>query len=71
MTSRILNQEIKAINKSLPDLKMLFKEEETFIENGIYKKMFISIFDHWLKKDDVNLIFVDNDASELNAKKEI
>jgi len=48
MISNISNIELRAIKKSIPDFKRILEEDESFLENGIYKKVFISVFDHWL-----------------------
>lgn len=65
MISNISKQELTNINTFLPDFKKVIEDDETFIEKGIYKKVFISVFDHWLKEDEVKYIFVDNNENEL------
>lgn len=71
MISNISDKELKSIKKSLPGFRKVLEEDESFIENGIYKKIFISVFDHWLTKDEAdNLIFIDNDKNELKRRRE-
>lgn len=70
MISNISATELKAIRKSLPDFRKVLEEEESYIETGIYKKVFISIFDHWLTKEEAEkLIFIDNNKTELNNRR--
>lgn len=71
MISNISDKELKSIKKRLPNFRKVLEEDESFIENGIYKKIFISVFDHWLTKDETdNLIFIDNDKNELKRRRE-
>jgi len=71
MISNISDKELKSIKKRLPDFRKVLEEDESFIETGIYKKIFISVFDHWLTKDEADkLIFIDNDKNELNRRRE-
>ncbi len=70
MISNISKIELQGIKKSLPDFKKIIEEDEAFIENGIYKKIFTSVFDHWLTSDEAeNHIFVDDDLEELNSRR--
>jgi hypothetical protein len=70
MISNISATELKAIKKSLPDFRKVLEEEESYIENGIYKKIFISVFDHWLTKEEAEkLIFIDDNKNELNNRR--
>ena len=71
MIANISDKELKSIKKRLPDFRKVLEEDESFIETGIYKKIFISVFDHWLTKDEADkLIFIDNDKNELNRRRE-
>lgn len=70
MISNINDKELKVIKKSLPNLEKIIEEDESFIDNGIYKKIFISVFDHWLNADEYKLIFVDDNVNELNERRE-
>lgn len=71
MISNISKKELKSIKEKLPDFRKVLEEDESFIENGIYKKIFISVFDHWLTNDEAdNLIFIDDDKNELIKRRE-
>ncbi|WP_303917918.1 hypothetical protein [Draconibacterium sediminis] len=71
MISNISDKELKSIKKRLPDFRKVLEEDESFIETGIYKKIFISVFDHWLTKDEANkMIFIDSDLSELQLRRD-
>jgi len=70
MISNISATELKAIIKSLPDFRKVLEEEESYIKNGNYKKIFISVFDHWLTKEEAeDLIFIDDNKKELNNRR--
>ena len=71
MISNISEIELQGIKKRLPGFKKIIEEDESFIKNGNYKKIFISVFDHWLKSDEAdNQIFVDDNIEELNSRRE-
>lgn len=71
MISNISDHELKAIKNKVPDFKRILEEDESFIEKGVYKKIFISVFDHWLTKDEADaLIFIDHDLNELKRRRE-
>ena len=71
MNINILEIELKRINKRLPELKRLIEEDDSFIESGIYKKIFICVFDHWLSKEEAeNKIFIDEDSEELKNRRQ-
>lgn len=71
MISNISDKEFKSIKKSLPDFRKVIEEDESFIDKGIYKKIFISVFDHWLTEDEADkLIFIDDDKNELKKRRE-
>jgi hypothetical protein len=66
MISNISNSELKEIKRNLPDYKKIIEQEDSYIENGKYKKIFISVFDHWISKEDASeMIFVDEKLNEL------
>ena len=71
MISNISDTELRLIKKSLPDLWKILEEDESCLENGIYKKLFISVFDHWLTRDEAEkMIFIDDNANELKIRRE-
>ena len=71
MISNISDKELKSIKRSLPDLKKIIEEDVSFLDNGIYKKIYVSVFDHWLTRDEADkLIFVDDDKNELQKRRE-
>ena len=70
MISNISKTELKEIKRNLPDYKKIIEQEESFIENGKYKKIFISVFDHWLTNEEASkMIFVDENLDELKARR--
>ncbi len=70
MMSNISKAELKEIKQNLPDYKKIIEQEESFIENGKYKKIFISVFDHWLTNEEASeMIFVDENLDELIARR--
>ena len=70
MMSNISKAELKEIKQNLPDYKKIIEQEDSFIENGKYKKIFISVFDHWLSNEEAGeLIFVDENLNELKARR--
>ncbi len=71
MISNISKIELQGIKKNLPDFKKIIEEDESFIENGVYKKIFISVFDHWLTSDEAdNQIFIDDDLEKLTSRRD-
>lgn len=71
MYSNISKIEVKKINQKLPDLKKLIEEDDSVIDHHIYKKVCISVFDHWLSQDEAaNLIFIDEDLDELKRRRQ-
>ena len=70
MMSNISKAELKEIKRNLPDYKKLIEQEDSFIESGKYKKIFISVFDHWLTNEEASeMIFVDENLDELKARR--
>ena len=70
MISNISEVELKRINLNLPNLKRLIEEDDDFIESGIYKKVFICVFDHWLSHEEAaEQIFIDKNLVELNSRR--
>ncbi len=68
--SNISNEELKEIKRYLPDYKKLIEQDDSLLESGKYKKIFISVFDHWLTNEEANeMIFVDEDLNELKARR--
>jgi hypothetical protein len=71
MISNISNIELKTIKKSLPNFKEIIEENKSFLEKGIYKKLFISVFDHWLTEDESDkLIFIDDNIAEIILRRD-
>ncbi len=71
MNLNISELELKKIKQHLPNLIKLIEEDSTFMVEGIYKKIFISVFDHWLSREEVgNRIFIDGDLEELKSRRE-
>ena len=71
MNSNISEVELKGINRNLPNLKKLIEEDDAFIESGIYKKVFICVFDHWLSNEEADTqIFIDDDLVELKSRRQ-
>jgi len=70
MISNISNIELKTIRKSLPNFKEIIEGNESFLEKGIYQKLFISVFDHWLTEDEGDLIFIDDNIDELMLRRD-
>jgi len=71
MISNISKEELKEIKRNLPDYKKIIEQEDSFIESGKYKKIFISVFDHWLTNEEASeMIFVDEKLDELKARRE-
>ena len=71
MNLNISELELKKINQRFPELKKLIEGEDSFIESGIYKKVFISVFDHWLSHEEAdNLIYIDEDLEELKSRRQ-
>ncbi len=69
MFVKISKNELKNIKQALPFLNKLIERDDSILENGTYKLIFISVFDHWLN-DDYDLIFVDNNLEELNSRRQ-
>ncbi len=71
MIVNISDTEFKSIKKKLPDLNKILKEDELYIEKGVYNKIFISVFDHWLTRNEADeMIFIDDDYKELISRRE-
>jgi len=71
MISNISKEELKVIKRNLPDYKKIIEQEDSFIESGKYKKIFISVFDHWLTNEEASeMIFVDEKLDELKERRE-
>ena len=71
MNKNISQIELKRINHNLPNLKKLIEEDDTFIDSGVYKKIFICVFDHWLSNEEAdNQIFIDKDLVELKSRRQ-
>jgi hypothetical protein len=71
MNVNIPKLELKRINQRLPELQKLIEEDDSFIERGIYKKIFICVFDHWLTREEAeNQIFIDKDIEELKSRRQ-
>ncbi len=70
MNLNISKNELRKINQKLPNVKKLIERDDTFIESGTYKKIFISIFDHWLSFDEADQMCVDEDLVELKNRRE-
>ncbi len=71
MNLNISEIELKRIHRNLPNLKKLIEEDDAFIESGSYKKIFISVFKHWLSNEEAdNQIFIDEDLVELKRRRQ-
>ena len=71
MILNISETELKTIKQSLPDYRKIIEEDESFTDIGIYKKLFISVFDHWLTYDEAEkLIFIDDNINELKNRRD-
>ncbi|MGB1205856.1 MAG: hypothetical protein ACPG5B_09430 [Chitinophagales bacterium] len=60
---QITTKKAKEIKKKLPSLQRLIEREDTD-----YQILFVSIFDHWLKPDEVGLIHTE-DENELKIRR--
>ena len=71
MNSNVSEIELKRINQRLPELNKLVEEDDAFMKTGFYKKIFISVFDHWLTREEVkNQIFIDENSEELKSRRQ-
>jgi len=68
MIKNLKKEQLKNISESLPSLQRLLEEDDFFLNKGIYKKTFASIFDHWLKPNEVDQIHTEN-ADEINNRR--
>ena len=61
---KLSKKEKKIIKSHLPELKNLILNGE----NENYKNCFVSIFDHWLTREETSLIFQKTDTNELKKR---
>lgn len=59
--------EVSNLKKMLPQYKRLLDEDEQIIKK-YYNQVAICIFDHWLERDEINLIFT-KDKEEINSRR--
>ncbi|SFT89935.1 hypothetical protein SAMN05216474_3037 [Lishizhenia tianjinensis] len=66
----LTSKEVKTFKRKFPDLKELLKDDETLIDKGIYRKVSVSVFDHWLTAEEcIPMIYVDNNKGELDHRR--
>ena len=69
MERNISTEELRAIKRALPDFKKLIEYDDDIRANGLYKLVFVSVFDHWLLPDEAEAIHVDDNLKELYARR--
>lgn len=66
----LTSEEVKTFKRKLPHLNELLVNDETFIEKGIYSKVNVSVFDHWLTAEEcIPMIYIDHDRRELELRR--
>ena len=70
MRTNITSAKRKRIDESLPGLKRLIANDEAFLASGVYQKVAVSVFDHWLSETEASeLIPVDDDLAEIKNRR--
>ena len=62
MAKQLTNEQLKSIRQKLPDLKDLLDGD---LE---YKKVFVSVFNHWLTREECTQLFTD-DNDEIMSRR--
>jgi hypothetical protein len=67
MRKKLPKKTLSFIKSSLTELNYVLEGDDKVVNSGFYKKIGISVFDHWLKEEEINQIYTE-DKEEIKSR---